>query len=85
MSTETKTAETKTAETKTEKLVTIKLPRIKGESDTVFVSINERNWLIKRGVAVDVPECVAKLIDQQDAAIEEAYQRKEAAKNASKQ
>lgn len=76
--------EKKTTEVKTEKTVKIKLPRIKGESDTVYVSINNRNWLIKRGVEVEVPECVAELIDQQDAAIEEAYNRREAAKNASK-
>lgn len=67
-----------------EKKVTIKLPRIKGESDTVYVSINERNWLIKRGVSVEVPKCVADLIDEQERAIEEAEDRKEKAKNASK-
>ena len=76
--------ENKTTEKKTEKMVTIKLPRIKGESDSVYVSINERNWLIKRGVAVEVPECVANLLDEQDRAIEEAEERKERAKNASK-
>ena len=83
MSTENKTAEKKT-EKKTEKMVTIKLPRIKGEADAVYVSINERNWLIKRGVEVEVPECVAKLIDEQEQAIEEAEARKERAKNANK-
>lgn len=76
--------EKKTTEVKTEKTVKIKLPRIKGESDTVYVSINNRNWLIKRGVEVEVPECVKELIDQQEEAIEEAYKRREAAKNASK-
>ena len=74
MATEKKTAET------TETMVTIKLPRIKGESDSVYVSINERDWLIKRGVSVEVPECVAKLIEQQEQAQEEAYNRREAAK-----
>ena len=76
--------ENKTVEKKTEKMVTIKLPRIKGEADSVYVSINERTWLIKRGVSVEVPECVAKLIDEQDQAIEEAEARKERAKNANK-
>ena len=70
--------------TKTEKKVKIRLPRIKGESDTLYVSINERNWLIKRGVTVEVPECVAKLLEEIEEAQEEAYQRREAAKNASK-
>lgn len=76
--------ENKTVEKKTEKMVTIRLPRIKGESDSVYVSINERNWLIKRGVSVEVPECVANLIDEQEHAIEEAEARKEKAKNATK-
>ena len=80
---ETKTEEMVTDETKTEEMVTIKLPRIKGGEDAVYVSINERNWLIKRGVAVDVPKCVADLLDQQDKALDEAYQRQEAAKRAS--
>lgn len=77
--------EKKIPETKTEEMVTIKLPRIKGEEDAVYVSINERNWLIKRGVSVEVPKCVADLLDQQDKALEEAYQRQEAAKKASKE
>ena len=67
-----------------EKMVTIRLPRVKGESDSVYVSINDRNWLIKRGVAVEVPECVANLFEEQDRAIEEAEERKERAKNATK-
>ena len=71
----------KKIEAKTEKMVTIKLPRIKGESDSVYVSINERDWLIKRGVEVEVPECVKILIDEQENALEEAYRRREAAKN----
>lgn len=75
----------KTVETKIEKKVTIRLPRIKGESDTVFLSINNRNWLIKRGVSVEVPECVAKLLEEQEEAIEKSYETKEAAKNATKQ
>lgn len=70
--------------TKTEKMVKFRLPRIKGESDTVFVSINNRNWLIKRGVEVEAPECVYKVIMEQEEAIEKAYETKEAAKNASK-
>lgn len=70
--------------TKTEKMVKIRLPRIKGGNDAEFVSVNNRNWLIKRGVAVEVPEFVAKLIEEQEEAIEKAYETKEAAKNASK-
>lgn len=75
-------AEAKNTEKKTEKMVKIRLPRIKGGNDAEFVSINNRNWLIKRGVTVEVPECVAKLLEQTEEALEEAYQRREAAKNA---
>lgn len=81
MATEKKVAENATEEKK----VTIRLPRIKGESDTVYISINERNWLIKRGVSVEVPECVAQLLEEQEKAIEEAEERKEKARNATNQ
>ena len=58
----------------TEKLVKIKLPRVKGE-DSVFVSVNERTWLIKRGVEVEVPECVEEVLRHQEEMLEvaEAY------------
>lgn len=51
-----------------EKLVTIKLPIIKGERDYVFVNVNERNWQIQRGVYVQVPECVAEVLDHAEQA-----------------
>jgi hypothetical protein len=81
MPTEKKTTENVTEK---EKMVTIRLPRIKGESDAVYVSINHRNWLIKRGCSVEVPECVAQLLEEQEKAIEEAEARIEKAKNANK-
>lgn len=59
-----------------EKTVKIKLPRKKGEP-ALYVSINERSWMIKRGMEVEVPACVAELIrnsermqDEADAFIE---------------
>lgn len=54
-----------------ERLVKIKLPKIKGKSDE-FVSVNERTWLIKRGVEVEVPECVAEVIRNSEKLQEEA-------------
>lgn len=33
--------------------------------DPLFVSINGRNWIIKRGVEVEVPDYVAKFINDQ--------------------
>lgn len=82
MSTEKKTTETKTE--KTEKMVKIRLPRERGESDTAYWSLNGRKWLIKKGVEVEVPEDLAELIYRQEEAKEAAYNRIEAAKNASK-
>ena len=75
--------EKKTNETVTEKMVKIRIPRVRGESDTVYWSINERDWLIKRGEEVEVPEFLAQKIWEQEEAKEEAYKRREAVKNRS--
>ena len=53
--------ETKTATPK-EKLVKIRIPKFKANQEDVFVSVNERTWIVKRGVEVEVPECVAEVI-----------------------
>ena len=42
------------------------IPLTEKEQGDVFVSINERTWLIKRGEPVDVPECVADVIRQSE-------------------
>ena len=50
-----------------EKLVKVRIPKTRENQDDVFVSVNDRNWLIKRGVEVAVPECVAEvLLHQQE-------------------
>lgn len=54
-----------------EKMVTIKIPRDRNNDADVFVSVNERTWLIKRGVEVEVPECVAEVLEHRDEALEE--------------
>lgn len=46
-----------------EKMVKIRLPLTKYEKDDVFVRVNQRTWLIKRGVEVEVPECVVEVLD----------------------
>ena len=56
---------TKTAAPK-EKLVKIRIPRIKANQEDVFVSVNERTWIVKRGVDVEVPECVAEVLRHQE-------------------
>ena len=51
-----------------------KLPRRKelGKKQQVFYSVNGRNFLVKLGEEVDVPEPVANLIEQNKLAEEEA-------------
>ena len=58
---------------KKEKTVKIRLPRTKEDSADVYVSVNDRSWLIQRGVEVEVPECVAEVLRNQDVAIEKAW------------
>lgn len=58
------------AEVKTEKMVTIKIPRIRKDQEDVFVRVNQRTWLIKRGVNVEVPECVAEVLQHQEEMLE---------------
>lgn len=57
-----------------EKKVKIRIPRLKENNDDVYVSVNDRTWLIKRGVEVEVPECVAEVIQHQDEMLEMAYE-----------
>ena len=55
-----------------EKTVKIRLPKERGNDADVYVSVNERSWLIKRGVEVEVPECVAEVIRNRELALEKA-------------
>lgn len=46
-----------------EKKVIVNIPLVRGtRNDDVFVSVNDRKWLIKRGVDVEVPECVGDVL-----------------------
>ncbi len=53
-------------------MVTVKLERERpGEENKLFVSDGRRNWLISRGVEVDVPYAVfERLRDSEDAKLE---------------
>ena len=64
---------TKVNEPEKEKLVKIRIPRGRENQDDVFVGVNGRTWLIKRGVEVEVPECVAEVIRNSEKAEEAAY------------
>lgn len=56
-----------------EKLVKIRIPITRENNADVYVSVNERNWLIKRGEEVEVPECVVEVLRNQEIALEKAY------------
>ena len=66
-----------------EKMVKSRIPGTKADEEDVFVSVNMRTWLIKRGVEVEVPECVAEVLRHQEEALEEImlFQDKNAKKN----
>ncbi len=64
-----------------EKTVKIRIPREKDNDSDVFVSVNERTWLIKRGVEVEVPECVAEVLRHKEEAEEADYEFQEANKS----
>ena len=67
-------AEEKKTTEMAEKMVKIRLPRNRKEEDDMFVSVNERTWIIKRGIEVEVPECVAEVIRNSELMQEEAYE-----------
>ena len=56
----------KTAEEKTvnpmEIMESVLVPKVSGEDDTLFVSLNGRTYLIPRGKRVEVPKPVADII-----------------------
>ena len=60
--------ETPAEEMQGEELVTIKLPRTKDLKDDVFVRVNQRTWQIQRGVKVEVPRCVAEVLENAEEA-----------------
>ena len=47
---------------KKETMVTIRLPKTRELQDDVFVSVNHRSWLIRRGENVEIPAAVAEVI-----------------------
>ena len=66
------------AETKKPKMVTIKLPLTRTEKNDEYVAVNGKTYLIKRGVAVDVPDFVAEAIQNSEAmlSVSMAYEEK---------
>lgn len=58
-----------------EKLVKIRIPHTPGRKneEPLFVSVNERTWLIQIGKEVEVPECVAEVLRNREEAMERSY------------
>ena len=54
--------------------VTIRLPRERDNVEDVVVWVNDRRFLIKRGVSVDVPKCVAEVLQHQEEMMEQRYE-----------
>lgn len=67
-------AETKTTTAKPKKsklfpnepLVTIKIPLTRTEKDDVWVAVNGKSMQIKRGVEVEVPRCIAEVLQRKE-------------------
>ena len=53
------------------KMVKVRIPRTKADQEDVFVSVNLRTFMIKRGVEVEVPEYVAEVLRHQEEMLEE--------------
>ena len=64
-----------------EKMVKIRLPKTKADEDDERVWVNHRSWQIKRGVEVEVPECVAEVLRNREMALEDIMMFKEANTN----
>lgn len=55
---------TKKAVDNAKKRVEVRLPRLQGQhaNQDEFFSVNGKNYIIKRGETVEIPECVAEVI-----------------------
>ena len=67
-----------------EKTVKIRIPSTKADQEDVPVWVNDRSWIIKRGVEVEVPACVAEVLRHQEEMLEEIMLFEEASKNKNK-
>lgn len=52
------------------KMVKIRIPRTKPGQEDVFVSVNNYNCIVKRGVEVEVPDYVAEVLRHQEEMME---------------
>lgn len=61
-------------ETKAPKKVKIKLPLTREERDDVYVCLNGKSYLIKRGKEVEVPAGVAEILQHREEMLEESME-----------
>ena len=58
----------------TAKKVKIKIPLTRTEKDDVYVAVNGKSFLIKRGEEVEVPDYVASVLRNKEKALAEAFE-----------
>jgi hypothetical protein len=56
------------------KMVRIKIQKTRNEKDDVYVAVNGKSYLIKRGEYVDVPACVAEVLDNREKMLNQAME-----------
>ena len=66
-----------------EKLVKVRIPLTGEDTGDVFVSVNDRNWYIKRGALVEIPECAAEVLMRREERISEALEYENKVQNRS--
>lgn len=63
---------TTNTETKTQKTVRVRIPLTRTEKDDVYVAVNGKGYLIKRGEYVEVPASVAEVLQHKEEMLETA-------------
>lgn len=66
------------------KMVTVRFPMGKNDKDDIYVAVNGRSFLIKRGVEVTIPEYVLKILENQEKDIAESQENREKLKKGAK-
>lgn len=56
------------------KMVKIKLPLTRNEKNDVYVAVNGKSYLIKRGEFVEVPASVAEVLENKEKMLNEALE-----------
>lgn len=68
------TTEKKAAAAEQPKKVKIYIPKVRPDEEDEFVCVNDRKWIVKKGVEVEVPPEVAEAIRNRDLIRQQAYE-----------